>query len=294
MKNRADTFSFASPSKPALINFDAEKTLLAITRENKTLDEYLFQYKNARNYVDRREAIDAAIEKQDQQKAVDMLMLALNDPFAGLRQRAIENLDFKQPTVKSQAEPILASLAQKDKNRKVKAAAIAQLAEYEQVTHKTIFQAAVDDSSYNVSGNALEALFRIDPNQALTEAKRLSSAPAKAKLAEVIGSILVANGDEAGTDIIINYFSALAFGQEKLNALQSIAFALSRTQSLDHVKKGIDALMVFRNSIPGNYKEQFGPIVPNILQSLLKAKQGAGQKEQADYIQKMLGGLKPF
>ena len=294
VKNKADTFSFTSPSKPALINFDAEKTLLAITRENKTLDEYLFQYKNARNYVDRREAIDAAIEKQDQQKAVDMLMLALNDPFAGLRQRAIENLDFKQPTVKSQAEPILASLAQKDKNRKVKAAAIAQLAEYEQVTHKTIFQAAVDDSSYNVSGNALEALFRIDPNQALTEAKRLSSAPAKAKLAEVIGSILVANGDEAGTDIIINYFSALAFGQEKLNALQSIAFALSRTQSLDHVKKGIDALMVFRNSIPGNYKEQFGPIVPNILQSLLKAKQGAGQKEQADYIQKMLGGLKPF
>ena len=294
VKNKIDTFSFVSPAKPDLVNFDAEKTLLAVTTENKTLDEYLFQYKNARNYVDRREAIDAAIEKQDQQKAIDILMLALNDAYAGLRQYAIENLDFKKPAVKTAAEPLLAKLAQNEKTRKVKAAAIAQLAEYEQAKYKPIFQAAIDDSSYTVSGNALEALFRIDPNQASTEAKRLSAAPAKAKLAEVIGSILVANNDEAGTDILINYFSSLSFGQEKLNALQGIAFALSRTKSLDHLKKGIDALIVFRKSIPGNYQEQFGPIVPNILQSVLKAKQGAGQKEQAEYIQKILGELKPF
>ena len=292
-QNKIDTFSFVSVNKPDLINFDAEKNLLAITKENKTLDEYYFQYKNARNYVDRREAVDAAIEKQDQQKAVDILILALNDPYAGLRQHTVENLDLKKPSVKKAAEPILATLAQNEKVRKVRAAAIAQLAEYEQAKYKSIFQGAVNDSSYNVSGNALEALFRVDPNQAVTEAKRLSSAPAKAKLAEVIGSILVANGDEAGTDIVINYFSSLAFGQEKLNALQSIAFALSKTKSLDELKRGIEALIDFRNSIPGNYKEQFGPIVPNILQSLQKAKQ-TNQKDQADYIQKVIGDLKPF
>ena len=168
------------------------------------------------------------------------------------------------------------------------------LAEYESPDYKNIFQTAVNDSSYTVSGNALEALFRIDPTAALTEAKRLSTQPAKAKLAEVVGSILVANNDETGTDIVINYFSGLAFGQEKLNTLQAIGFALSRTKSLDNLKKGVQALIDFRNSIPGNYKEQFGPIVPNILQQLQQAKQAAGLKDQADYLKSVAGELKPF
>jgi aminopeptidase N len=292
--DRIDTFYFPAASKPDLINFDAEKALLAMTEENKTLDEYLFQYKNARNYVDRREAVDAALAKQDEQKAIDILMLALNDPFAGLRQQVAEGLDLKKIKVATPAEPILASLAQNDKSRKTKAAAIAQLGEYESPKYKGIFQATVNDSSYTVSGNALEALFRIDPTQALTEAKRLSTQPAKAKLAEVVGSILVANNDETGTDIIINYFSSLAFGQEKLNSLQGIAFALNRTKSLDNLKKGVQALIDFRNSIPENYKEQFGPIVPNILQQLQQAKTAAGLKDHADYLKTVAGELKPF
>jgi aminopeptidase N len=292
--DRIDTFYFPAATKPDLINFDAEKVLLAVTEENKTLDEYFFQYKNARNYVDRREAVDAAIARQDQQKAVDILLLALNDPFSGLRQHTIESLDLKKMKILQGAEPILASLAQNDKSRKTKAAALAMLAEYESPNYKNIFQIGVSDSSYAVSGNALEALFRVDPNHALTEAKRLSTQPAKAKLAEVVGSILVANNDETGTDIIINYFSSLAFGQEKLNSLQGIAFALSRTKSLDNLKKGVQALIEFRNSIPANYKEQFGPIVPNILQQLQQAKQTAGLKDQADYLKTVASELKPF
>jgi aminopeptidase N len=293
-ENKTDTFYFSASSKPDLINFDAEKILLAVTKENKTLDEYLFQYKNARNYVDRREAINAAIEQKEQPKAIEILMLALKDPYAGLSQYAIENLDLKIQALKTQAEPALASLAENEKARKVKAAAIAQLGEYEQAKYSPIFKTAVNDSSYTVSGNALEALFRIDPTQALAAAKRLSATTLKEKLAEVAGSILVANNDEMVTDIITSYFKRLAFGQEKLNALQAIGFALSRTKSMEKLKMGVEALMDFRSSLPENYKEQFGPIVPNILQSLQKAKQAAGQKDQADYLQQMIGGLKSF
>src|SRR5215211_1090845 len=36
VQDKVDTFSFASSSKPSLVNFDAEKGLLAITKENKT------------------------------------------------------------------------------------------------------------------------------------------------------------------------------------------------------------------------------------------------------------------
>jgi len=292
VQDKVDTFYFASPSKPNLVNFDAEKGLLAITKENKTLDEYLFQYKNARNYVDRREAIDAAIEKQDQQKAVEILMLALNDSYPGLRQYSIEHLDLKKQDVKTLAEPILAKLVENEKVRKVKAAAIAQLGGYESAKYSSLFRAAVDDSSYTVSGNALEALFRVDAGEAFTQAKRLSAAPSKGKLAESIGSILVVNGDENGTNGLINNFKNLAFGQEKIDALGSVAFALGRTKSLDNLKSGVEALIDFRNKLPEKYKESFGPIVPNILEDLEKAKQTSGQKEQADYIQEKLAEQK--
>ncbi|MEP6514232.1 MAG: hypothetical protein ABJA79_10200, partial [Parafilimonas sp.] len=288
VQNKIDTFSFASSSKPDLINFDAEKDLLAITKENKTLDEYLFQYKNARNYVDRREAIDAAIEKQEQQKAVEILMLALNDPYPGLRQYSIEHLDLKKQDLKTLAEVILARLVENEKVRKVKAAAITQLGEYESAKYINLFRTSVDDSSYTVSGNALEALFRVDPKEAFTQAKRLSAATSKGKLAESIGSILAINGDENGTNGIINYFKSLAFGQEKIDALQSVAFALSRTKSLDNLKIGIETLIDFGNNLPEKYKVSFAPIVPNILQSVLKAKQAAGEKEQASYLQEKL------
>jgi len=292
VQDKTDTFSFASSSKPDLINFDAEKSLLATTTENKTLDEYLFQYRNARNYMDRREAIDAAIEKQDQAKAVEILMLALNDAYAGLRQYCIEHLDLKKQNVKALAEPILANLVENEKARKVKAAAIAQLGEYESPKYTSLFHAAVDDSSYTVSGNALEALFRVDPNEAFTQARRLSAMSSKGKLAESIGSILVVNGDENGANSLINNFKNLAFGQEKIDALGSVAFALGRTKSLENLKSGIEALIDFRNKLPEKYKESFGPIVPNILQGLEKAKQTAGQKDQADYIQEKLNEQK--
>src|SRR5436305_10644542 len=43
VKDLADTFSFDVASKPNLVNFDGKKYLLAERKENKTLDEYIFQ-----------------------------------------------------------------------------------------------------------------------------------------------------------------------------------------------------------------------------------------------------------
>ena len=130
VKNKIDTFNFSSPSKPNLINFDADKKLLAEKTENKTLDEYLFQYKNARNYVDRREAIEAARSKQAETTAAEILMAAMRDKFAPLRIYAISGLDVSIGQTKNAAEPILFELAQKDTDRPVKAAAIAKLGNY--------------------------------------------------------------------------------------------------------------------------------------------------------------------
>lgn len=100
VRNKIDTFYFPASQKPALINFDADKILLAQKTENKTLEEYLFQQKNARNYMDRREAIDAAGRKLSDPIAQAILLQGLQDKFNGLRNYTLVKLDMRNANVK--------------------------------------------------------------------------------------------------------------------------------------------------------------------------------------------------
>ena len=58
--NAVDTFTFNYTQRPDLVNVDGDKILLWTKKDNKTLDNFIHQYKYAGNYVDRREAIDFA------------------------------------------------------------------------------------------------------------------------------------------------------------------------------------------------------------------------------------------
>ncbi|HZF66337.1 MAG TPA: M1 family metallopeptidase, partial [Chitinophagaceae bacterium] len=173
VNNRTDTFTFVSMSKPDLVNFDAEKTLLTEKKENKTLEEYFFQYRNGRKYLDRKEALDAAVQKQHEQRATEIMLLALNDSYHGLRSFAVEHLDLSKQDLRTLVENPLVTLVQKDGHRSVKAAAIQKLGEYQFAKYLPIFSTALNDSSYTVAGNALAAIRKVDSSRAYQEAKRL-------------------------------------------------------------------------------------------------------------------------
>jgi aminopeptidase N len=87
MKNKSDSFTFSSNTKPNLVNVDADKILLWEKIDNKTSDELIFQYQNATTYLDRKEALDY-FSKNNMQE----LKLGLNDQYAGLRKFSIDNL----------------------------------------------------------------------------------------------------------------------------------------------------------------------------------------------------------
>ena len=216
VKNKVDTFYFTSFNKPELVNFDGDKILLCTKKENKTLDEYIHQYKYAGTYVDRREAIDFASKHLDDAKAVEFMKLALKDKYDGLRNFAISKLDLKKQNVKDAVEPILIDIATNDPKRTVKAGAIAKLGQYKKAEYASIFKAAINDSSYTVSGNALDALSDIDSAAAFNEAKRLSAEPSKGKLQSVITAIMIKSGDESSADAIFASFENIAFVSAKI------------------------------------------------------------------------------
>jgi aminopeptidase N len=290
VKNKIDTFSFSSTSKPNLINFDTDKKLLAEKTENKTLDEYLFQYKNAKNYVDRREAIEAAAKKQSETTASEILIAALKDKFAPLRTRAINALDITNKQTRNAAEPVLFELAQNEKERPVKAAAIDKLGDYKSIKYSSLFKTAINDSSYTVSGNALEALSKIDSAGAASEAKRLSATPAKGKLDNVIKKL----ANPVSGDKLLSDFEAMPLGQPKFSKLNDIFDFMSSTSSNELFKRAVDDILKLENDLPEAFRAQATEQLNNALRQLQKEKADAGLKEQADYIDSKLPKPKDF
>lgn len=284
IEDKIDTLYFPSSQKPELVNFDADKLLLAQKSENKTLTEYLFQYNHAFNYVDRREAVDAALKNQNDAVAWEIISKAMKDPFAGLRSYTISRIDLSKDRVKSNASSTLFDLAQHDKSRPVKAAAIAKLGDYKDPAYNSFYMGAIKDSSYSVSGSALDALGKIDSVAAFNEAKRLSVMPAKGKLSTSITKTLIKYGDESAANVIYKNFEDMPLSQGKFDQLQALSQFLMKVNSFETFKRGVDDIIGFEMEIPESFRGQVSPFINGLLKNVQKAKENKGQKEMVDYI----------
>ncbi|MEZ5034999.1 MAG: M1 family aminopeptidase [Chitinophagaceae bacterium] len=269
-----DTFTFHYTKRPDLVNVDGDKIMLWSKDDHKTLDNYIFQYKNAGNYVDRREAIEYAAKHLDDEKAVDLLKTALNDPYHGLRQLALSKVDLKNDAIKSGFESTLLSIAKNDKYATVRASAIALLGQYKNKDFAGLFTNAVKDSSYTVSGNALTALAEIEPATALTLAKQLSNEPSKGKLESAILVAFVKSGDESMTDKVLNSFANMPLSQGKFQFLGTLSSFLSNVKNTDKVKRGVEEIVNFRDAIPAQIQSQTSPFINGmVIKKILMSKE---------------------
>lgn len=287
-KNKVDTFYFNAAQKPDLVNFDGDKVLLCTKKENKTLDEYIHQYKYAGKFVDRREALDYALNHIDEPKAIDLVKTALKDPFDGIRIMAVSRLNVKKDNVRQAVETTLADIAKNDTKRPIRAAAISKLGQLKDPSYASLFKSAVNDSSYSVSGNALRALFDVDSIAAVTDAKRLAPLPSKGSLSSAITTVIIASGDESSADMILSTFEKMPLSQAKFNQLQAIVSFLAKTKNMDIVKRGVNDIAEFRDAIPEAFKGQTDGPINGLLKDLGAKKMAAGLKDQADYVKSKL------
>jgi aminopeptidase N len=290
IESALDSFTFPVKSKPDLVNFDGDKVLLCEKKENKSLDNYIHQYTYAGNYGDRREAIDIFGRRTEDPKAVAMLLQAAEkDPYFGLRGLALSKLNLAKESLKQAAEPVLARLAANEPRSTVRGTAIGLLGSYKKDSYKPIFERAVNDSSYTVSGEALEALSLVDSAQAFTYADKFSKAPSKGKLDEAINSILIASGRTEAFDHIMQSFTSMGMSNEKFNILGSMGAYLGKLKDPVKVKQGVDEIVKFRESIPSNFRVQTDNYINNmVLKGIATQKRAAGLTEQAEYIESKL------
>lgn len=290
VKNAVDTFTFNYTKRPDLVNVDGDKVMLWSKKDNKTLDNFIHQYKYAGNYRDRLEAIQHAGQKQDDAKALELLKTALKDKYHGLRNTAIFNLNLEDAKVKQAVEPILADLAKNDKKSTVRANAISLLGQYKKTEYVSLFKTATNDSSYSVAGNALNALLEIDKTAALSIAKQLDQKPSKGALKNSLQSAKAASGDESLEEEIIGGFNKLPVSQQKFNMLGTLGIYLGALKNTDKVKAAVDKIVEFRDAIPQQFRNQTDPYINETLQNIANKKEEASKEEPNNTALKDLVG----
>jgi aminopeptidase N len=170
-------FEFMTNQKPDLIDFDAEKQLLADINYEKTKSELIFQFNHCDTYLARYEAI-TGLESYVKDSTIRKLMLrATSDNFWKIRQLAVSNFSEYDGENFNDVERILQSNARIDDNSRVRTEAIITLNSFGDNANDPLFREALNDSSYLVVSAALDAYLLSKPDDATDIANRFEAAP---------------------------------------------------------------------------------------------------------------------
>ncbi|RYD84538.1 MAG: M1 family peptidase, partial [Sphingobacteriales bacterium] len=243
IRNKVDSLVFHSAVKPSLVNVDGDKMLLVKKTDSKTLDEFVFQYFNAPLYLDRFEAITAAVKQQSNAGARKVVIAALNDKYYELQIKAIRGADMSNDDVRNAAQPILTKLAQTDPNTLVRAAAISVLGKLKASGNTNLFKDALKSQSYAVQGAALTALGLLNPADAVSLAKTYEK-DSEGALTQAILNVYATGGSDAEYDYVYNSFKE-GQPQTQFGIMKKFADFTGRIKSNEQALKGTNAMIDF-------------------------------------------------
>ena len=174
------TFTLIADGAPQLVNFDAERQLLCDLDYPKTTEEYIFQYKNAPLYGDRYEALEMLEPKLSDPSVFALFSdAAKNDKFYAIRDFAISKLDGG-PTDKMIVKALLIDIFKSEKNPKTKARALESLNKLgDDGDIMALNEKALQEQSYSICGEALDAIAKKDPKLAMEKAKSFENESGK-------------------------------------------------------------------------------------------------------------------
>lgn len=167
INQREQDFAFDVAAKPALIDFDVDKIIVGEINDNKTADNYYYQYKNAPAYANRIEALQFIMQSKAK-SGQQVLLVGLKDISGDLRALSIDGLNLEDAEIKAAALPLLLQLAKSDKDTEVRSAAISKLAETGDQSYTALMNESVKDRSYKVIAAGVAGLSRLAPQQSLT------------------------------------------------------------------------------------------------------------------------------
>ncbi len=289
VKKAKETFTFPVTGKPELINADADKYLLATKTENKTIREYIAQYKYAGNFLDRREAVDFALKNITLPGSADFIInQALSDSNYLIRQMVLYGLNPQ--IMNAAAISKIENIATTDKHKPTRAAAIDILGYMRNAQYLPVFLANVNDSSYSVAGSALQSLSMLDRDKAMELLPALRK-DAKGKLKMAVERLDMLNKTEADFEEMYSEYKNLNDINLKAEYTFDFMGYLLSINDAARFKQGVDEVVKYRDKVSEDYppyKEAVNNFFKQIAQQKAVKKAGAANpeaiQEQIDYI----------
>jgi aminopeptidase N len=240
-----EVFEFAISSKVKLVNIGSSDVLLSEITQHKTLEEYLYQYKHAQNYIDRRDAILYISEHQENKKAFRVLSDALNDKSMHLRILALEKIDFVNKYSKGDAIKAVENLAKNDSETLVQAAANITLAKLVDPAYIPHFIKALNSKSYKVIESAIVALYQLDKVNTL---QKIEALPEKVRdnMSNVLTGYYLETKDVKNMNFVSKHLiQGLFFTQDRKtsNAYKDAFVWISKSDSKEAISNLVESLV---------------------------------------------------
>ncbi len=210
--------------------------------DNKEPKNWLSQYINGDEYVQKILSINGAIESLQDTNSQKLIDIALNDSLYSLRQYVVLQLADVQNTIyRNRWKSTIELLANKDKNRFVKQNAFNLLGIWKDSAALQSMITALDDSSYLISGAALGGINKINADTAYYFAKKLINTNPKSALELQIWSII---GEKANQEDLEFYIQKEPFlyGKSSLSFAYSLYDFLKNTKGRMPFLDGIDIM----------------------------------------------------
>lgn len=290
-KKKEETFTFSVSGKPDLVNVDGDKIMLWTKKDDKSLDEYNYQYDHAGGYVDRYEAIKAAFaDTTSSAVASEIMKKGLADKFYDLREKTL-NYFLANPNPPSpDFVATIEKMATNDPDRKVRAASISVLGKFIDKKYEPLFDAGIRDSSYSVAGASLMALAQIDQPKALDLLPEMRK-DMRGNLKDAVDGLAIFTFGDSDFDRLYKELKEVNLYKGVETTFNFVTF-LGNVKNVDNFKKGIDLVLEKR----AKYAPLSQPLADNItaaLKGLLDKKQqesisNTAIKPEADYLESKL------
>ncbi|GAB4450350.1 MAG: hypothetical protein OHK0036_08840 [Bacteroidia bacterium] len=177
----SQTFTFSVNEKPLLVNFDAERQLLAEIDYTKTDEELMYQFQHAPLWMDRFEAIQYLKENLNDEKIMNFYInVVLKDKYKGIRLSALEQLS-NYISKNNQLKEVIINMAKNDPSARVRAKCISILSSLSDSQLTSLFINALEkEKSSDIISSALYAIYKIDPTKGIQYADKFQNDNSKA------------------------------------------------------------------------------------------------------------------
>jgi len=244
--SKKNTFHLKCEIKPELINFDAEKMLLATKIDHHSDQEWIKMYYSAPLFLDRFEAIQHfGKDVKPETAEAGILKLALTDKNWKIRNVALHNIDsLLKSNDSSQIKSLLVGIINDDKKSSNRSYALDKLtSNFTGKEFDSILKVKLTDSSFDVIETAIQILMGKDSVLGLKYIKELEKEN-NTSMMDIVANVYTTYGGDDQLNYMNQTFAINKSSNGRYARIQNYSKYLMRCTDQKGIEDGLQLLQI--------------------------------------------------